>query len=134
MHAKSLLNKAATALKFGTSWTEESPYNKQLTLLREGDSLHLAGTLVRRAMKLGRENGLLELLKSSELDLWTRMKLQECCHGVMQDDQRRSMVQQILQKSTGFLRRIIVPVQGQGEVTLSYVCPPSHRFPIADYI
>ena len=36
-------------------------------------------------------------------------------------------------ESTDFLRRIIVPVAGQGGVTLWYVCPHCHRFPIEDY-
>ena len=50
-----------------------------------------------------------------------------------EDDQRKSIVQQVLQKSMGFLRRIIAPVEGQGEVTLSYVCPHGHRYPLEDY-
>ena len=40
----------------------------------------------------------------------------------------------VLLKSTDFLRRIIVLVEGQGGVTLSYVCPHCHRVPIEDYI
>ena len=44
------------------------------------------------------------------------------------------MVQQILQKSTDFLRRVIVPDEGQGGVTLSYVCPDVHQYPLEDYI
>ena len=50
------------------------------------------------------------------------------------DDQRKSMVLQNLQKSTDFLRRITMPVQRQGGVTLSYVSPHCHRFPLEDYI
>ena len=50
------------------------------------------------------------------------------------DDQRKSIVQQIMQKSTDFLRRIIVLVEGQGGVTLSYVCLHCHRVPLEDYI
>ena len=33
-----------------------------------------------------------------------------------------------------FLRRIVVPVEAQGGVTLSYVCPHCHRFPLEDHI
>ena len=51
-----------------------------------------------------------------------------------EDDQRKSIVQQILQKSTDFLRRIIAPVGGQGGVTLSCACSHCHRFPIEDDI
>ena len=43
----------------------------------------------------------------------TRVKIQECYHEVMQDDQRKSIVHQILQKSTDCMRRIIAPVEGQ---------------------
>ena len=32
------------------------------------------------------------------------------------------------------LRRIIVPVEGQGGVTLSYLCPHCHRLPLEDNI
>ena len=42
-------------------------------------------------------------------------KLQECYSEVKQeDDERKFIVQQIMQKSTDFLMRIIVPVEGQG--------------------
>ena len=44
----------------------------------------------------------------------------------------KSVVQKILQKSTNFLRRVVVPVEGQGGVTLSYVCPQCHRYPLED--
>ena len=44
------------------------------------------------------------------------------------------MVQQIQQKSTDFLKRIIVPVGGRGGVTPAYVCPHCHSYPLEDYI
>ena len=86
MFAKSLLEQAATALKLGKSWTEESPYKEELALLRESDSLHLAGTKVRRSVKVGKEDDWSELWKSSEFNPWTRAKLQECYFEVWQDD------------------------------------------------
>ena len=43
-------------------------------------------------------------------------------------------MQQVLQKRTDFWERIIVPVGGQGGVTLSFVCPHCHRHPLEDYI
>ena len=49
------------------------------------------------------------------------------------DDLRKSIVQQIMQKSTE-MRRIIVPNEGQGGVTLSRVSPQCHRYPLVDYI
>ena len=51
-----------------------------------------------------------------------------------EDDQRKSIVQQIQQKSTDFLRRIIAPVGGEGVVSLSFVCSHCHRFSIEDDI
>ena len=82
MYAKSLLNDAATALTWSKSWREESPCKEEFALLRESDSLHLAGTMVRRAVKAGIENDWSELLKGSQLNPWTRVKLQECHHEV----------------------------------------------------
>ena len=76
-----------------------------------------------------------ELSKREELNPWTWVKLQACHHEAQQQDhQCRSVVQQILQKSTHFLRRIIVPMKGQGGVTLSYVCSECLLFPLNDYI
>ena len=46
----------------------------------------------------------------------------------------RSLYRIFLRNSTHFLRRIIVPVEGQGGVTLSSVCPHCHRFPLEDHI
>ena len=47
------------------------------------------------------------------------VKLKECYYQAKQDnDQRRSIVQQMLQKGTDFLRRIISPAEGQAGVTL----------------
>ena len=91
--------------------------------------------MVRKAIRTARADDWPELLRRDELNPWTWVKLQGCYYEVRQDeDQRRSIVQKIMQNSTDFLRRIIVPVQGQGGVTLSYVCPHCHRFPREAYI
>ena len=51
-----------------------------------------------------------------------KLKVRECYNEVEEeDDGRQSIALQILQKSADFLRRIIVPVEGQGGVTQSYV-------------
>ena len=70
-----------------------------------------------------------ELLKSDKLHAWTRVQVQECSYAVRQENEdQKSIVQQILHKSSDFPRRIIAPVQGQGGVTLSYACLlPRHR-------
>ena len=59
----------------------------------------------------------------------------ECYNVVEQEDEDlQSIVQEILRTRTDFLRRIIVPVEGQGGVTSSYFCPHCHRLPLEDCI
>ena len=54
-------------------------------------------------------------MKSDRPNAWTSAKLRECHNEVEQEDEeRKSIVQQILQKSTDFLGRILVPVEGRG--------------------
>ena len=60
--------------------------------------------------------------KKKKLNPWIMAKLKESHQARQGDDQRKSSVQQLLHFSADFLRRIIAPVQGQGGVTLSYVC------------
>ena len=45
-----------------------------------------------------------------------------------------STVQEIMIRITEYLRRIIAPVGGQGEVTMSYLCPHCNSFPMEDYV
>ena len=47
---------------------------------------------------------------------------------------RRAAEHRAADSAQNFLRRIIVLVEGQGGVTLSYVCPLCHRYPLEDYI
>ena len=116
----------ATALQLGKKLVERVAVQR-----RESDGMHLAGTMVWLANRTGEENDWSEVLKCKGLNAWTRVKIQGCYH---EDDQRKSIAQQILQKSTDFLRRIIASVGGPGGVTLSYVCPHSYRLPMEDYI
>ena len=82
----------------------------------------------------GFENNRSELLRSEDLNAWTRVKIQECYHEVKrEDDQRKSTGQQILQKSTDFHEADHCAVLRRG-VTLSYVCPHCHRLPLEDYV
>ena len=69
-----------------------------------------------------------ELLKSSELNLWTRVKLQECYHEVSQeDDQREPIVLADHAEEHGFLEADQRASPRAGRVTLSsYVCPRCH--------
>ena len=45
-----------------------------------------------------------------------------------------SIVQDIMLKSTDYLRRIIAPVGGQGGVTMSYFCPNCNSFLLKYYV
>ena len=73
----------------------------------------LDGTLIRQASKAGKAGDWSELPESDRLNAWTSAKLQECSNEVKQDDdERKKIVQQILQKGTDFVRRIIVSVEG----------------------
>ena len=74
-------------------------------------------------------------MKDDKLSMWAIVKVRECCDGVdLEDESRLSIAQDILRKSTDFLRRIIAPCDGVGGVTLSYVCPHCHRFSLEHYI
>ena len=73
--------------------------------------------MVRKTIKAASGDDWSELTRSEGLNPWMTAKL---WRG-REDDQRISIVQQVLQRSTDFLRRIIAPVEGQGGVALSYV-------------
>ena len=53
-----------------------------------------------------------KVLGNGRLSAWTSVKVRECNNEVEpEDDGQQSIAQQILQKSTDVLRRIIVPVE-----------------------
>ena len=69
-----------------------------------------------------RANNLEVFLGIGKLGVWTSAKVRDFCSGVEEEyGARKCAVQQISMKSAHFLRQIIVPVQGRGGVTLSYV-------------
>ena len=54
---------------------------------------------------------------------------------VAQDEaEKLSIVQEIMIRSTDYLRRIVAPVGRQGGVTMSYLCPHCNSFPLEDHI
>ena len=76
-----------------------------------------------------------QFLRNGKLRGWRRARVRECYNKVEQEEEdRQSIAQDILRKSTEFMRRSIVPVEGQGGVALSYVCPHCHLFPLEDHI
>ena len=92
-----------------SSWQEESLTRRSFA----SSDMRLDGTLIRQASKAGKAGDWSELPESDRLNAWTSAKLQECSNEVKQDDdERKKIVQQILQKGTDFVRRIIVSVEG----------------------
>ena len=73
---------------------------------------------MRKAYRAGKEGA---WVKRS---VWASVKVRECnIEAGQKEEDRKSTAQQILQKSTDFLRRIIAAVEGNGGATLSHVCP-----------
>ena len=71
-------------------------------------------------------------VKASE---WAFDRIKEAFERVAQDEAEKvSIVQEIMIRSTDYLRRIIAPVGRQGGVTMSYLCPHCNRFLLEDYI
>ena len=71
-------------------------------------------------------------MKASE---WASDRIKEAFEKVAQvEAEKVGTVQEIVLRSTDYLRRIIVPVGGQGGVTMSYLCPHCNSFPLEDYV
>ena len=70
--------------------------------------------------------------KASE---WAFDRIKEAFELVAQNEARKvSVVQEIMFKSTDYLRRIIALVGRQGGVTMSYLCPSCNSFPLEDHV
>ena len=71
-------------------------------------------------------------MKASE---WAFDRIREAFDLVAKDEvEKMSSLQEIMLKSTDYLRRILAPVGGQGGVTMSYLCPNCNRFPLEDNV
>ena len=76
-----------------------------------------------------------EFQKDGTLSAWASFKVKECYEKVESEEKGRlSIAQDILRNSMDFLMRIIVPNDGVGGVTLSYVWTHCHCFSLEDYI
>ena len=74
-------------------------------------------------------------VKEVKASKWASDSVKEVFERVAQDDaDKLSIVQDVMFKSTDYLRRIIAPAGGQGGVTMSYLCPHCNSFPLEDYI
>ena len=66
---------------------------------------------------------------------WAFDRIKEAFEKVAKDEARKlSTAQQIMIRSTDYLRRIIAPAEGQGGVTMSYLCPQCNSFSMEDYV
>ena len=62
-------------------------------------------------------------------------RIKEAFELVLQDEaEKMSIGQEIMLRSTDYLRRIIAPVGGQGGVTMSYLCPNCNIFSLEDHV
>ena len=100
-------------------WQYESPFKEVLEQVRRSADTDCGPQTMRRAysaMKLGSwESFKEECRKEGTLCEWTFERLQGAYEKVAMDDiGRLGTAQEILRKSTDFLRRIIAPVDGMG--------------------
>ena len=66
---------------------------------------------------------------------WAFDRIKEAFEQVAKDEARKlSTVQEIMMGSAHYLRRIIAPVERQGDVTMSYLCPHCNSVPMEDYV
>ena len=94
--------------------------------------------MMRRAYfaeKAGSWEGFKEAFRDQdEISEWALARVEEASDKVASDDVGRlSIAQDILRKSTDFLKRITAPASGVGSVTLSHVCPYCNCLPLEDY-
>ena len=124
--AKKLLEEAAKENHQDTigSRQKEWPNTEELELLREVmDDLRFDGSLMRQPLAAGKLGDWAGFLEDEKLSVRASVKVRECHNEVEQEDEiRKTVAQQILQKNTDFLRRIIVPVEGQGGGLHCRVC------------
>ena len=100
------------------------PTQRRAEFAAVDQDLLVPGRRVRQAIETGREEWS-KLTTNAEVNRWMMVKLKECCYQAkLDDDQHSSSVQQIMQKSTDVLRRIIVP-EGHGTGHTVVRVPPT---------
>ena len=100
-----------------------SPYKEQPEPFRGVRDLRSDGSLMCQAFKAGKAGDWAEFPNNDKLSFWASVQVREFYSQMEQiDEDRRNIAQLVLLESTDFLKRIIVPVEGHGGVTLSYVC------------
>ena len=96
------------------NWQKESPFKQYLELVKRGSDLSCDGGSMCRAYNAGRsgwESHKEEFQKDGGLSVWASMKVKECYDKVESEDTGRlSVAQDILRKSTDFLRESSHPL------------------------
>ena len=112
-----------SAINVGTIHGQE----KLGDLLRAVRDWGLDGSLMRQALAPRKLGDWADFLENKKVSVWASVKVRECNSEVEQEDEhRKTIAQQIVHRSTDFLRRIIVPVRRARR-------GHCHRFPIDDH-
>ena len=114
-------------------WQQESPAREYLEQVKCGHDTDCMEGMMEKgftAVKGGNweeyKNTIRKEVKASE---WAFDRIKEAFEQVAQDEAEKvSIVQEIMTRSTDYLRRIIAPVGGQGGVTMSCLCSHCNSF------
>ena len=138
---KKILEDAAREKQQGTQgqWQQKSLFREILEQVRGNVDMGCGPQMMRKGYLAMRDGSWEEFKKRygevEKLSEWTLERTHEAHEKVARDEiGRLCIVQDILPKSTDFLRRVIAPVGWIGGVTLSYICPHCNSFPLENYI
>ena len=125
--AKHFLEETAKAVQPETdsSWQHGSPFKEELQLLRMGNDLRLEGSFTRQAKKAGKACEWAEFLNKDRLNASITRMLQG--GGARRRGSEGPF-------ATDLAEEHVLPEADHGAVTLSYVCPHCHRYPLEDHI
>ena len=105
-------------------WHQESPAREYLEQVKGCHDTDCNEPMMKKGLALKKKK---EIGKNIKTFSEKKMKASE-------EAEKVSIVQEIMLKSTDYLRRIIAPVGGHGRVTMSYLCPHCNSFPSEEYV
>ena len=116
-------------------WQLESPareYLEQVKCCSDTDCMHRMMKQIFVALKSGECEIFFSKNQKVKVSEWAFDKVKEAFEQVAKDEAKTllTIVQEIMIRSTDYLRRIIVPAGEDGCVTMSYC----HSFPLEDYV
>ena len=100
---------------------QEGPHEEELELVRQSSDFRVEGLLMRRAyyavMSGDWEKYRDVFLKEDRLSIWASVKVRECYNEAeLEDEGPVSIAQNIVRKSTDFLKRILAPTDGHRRI------------------